>query len=92
MEVWISEPQAVNRYQTAPPFSTKLTLSPSLGAQVIRDVPQRPAGEDWYVVAMVYPVQPCHSREGATQFRFYIPEGAPLQVTLTDAITNWSGW
>lgn len=92
MEVWISEPAANGTGQTAPPFYTNLKLSTTLGAQIIYDVPQRPSGESWYVVVMVYPVRQDCKKTGAQQFRFYIPEGAPSEVTLTDAISNWSGW
>lgn len=92
LEAWISEPVANTVYQTAPPFYVKLKLSPTLGAQIIKDVPQRPEGESWYVAVMVHPARTDCSKEGSAQFRFYIPEGAPAEVTLVEAVQNWPGW
>lgn len=92
VELWISEPLAVGQYQTAPPFEATYELDPVSGTISLPDLPQRAVGESWYFVLMVYPVTYDCSKQGAVQFRFYIPEGTPATMELEQAVREYSAW
>jgi len=91
-ELWVSEPIVNGMNQSAPPFHETAELTPGQGVAVFLDLPQRAEGENWYYVLMVYPATHDCSKEGAMQFRFYIPEGATPIVNLTYLIANYSAW
>lgn len=92
VKLWISEPLAVGQHQTAPPFGATYELDPAAGNIVLPDLPQRAVGEGWYFVLMVYPVNHDCSKQGAAQFRFYIPEGSPATMELVQAVREYSAW